>query len=100
LAEFGVVAAHGKSNFAKLVAGPDGEAGAALPAPALEALKLIAAQIDDGNEKIEALEKVIVAEHRSSKAIASAIAASVPDPAVFRHCYSPRALRGPDPPPS
>jgi transposase len=97
LAEFGIVAAQGKGSFTKLVAGLDGETGAALPAPALEALKLIAAQIDDGNEKIEALEKAIVVEHRSSKAgqllasipgigpiIASAIAASVPDASVFK----------------
>jgi transposase len=97
LAEFGIVAAQGKGGFAKLKASLDGEDGAALPAPALDALRQIAAQIDDGNEKIDALEKAIVAEHRGSEAgrllasipgigplIASAIVATVPDPAAFK----------------
>lgn len=98
LAEFGIVAAQGKGGFAKLVASLEAETGAALPRPALDGLRLMAAQIDDGNEKIEALEKAIVAEHRGCEAsrrlasipgigpiIASALAASVPDPSVFEN---------------
>jgi transposase len=97
LAEFGVIAGQGKGNFAKLVARLDAEEGVALPEPARAALRLIAAQIDDGNEKIEALEKSIVMQHRNDAAsrrlatipgigpiIASAIASSVPDASAFK----------------
>jgi len=97
LAEFGITAGQGKGNFAKLVAQLESEEGAALPELARSALRLIAAQIDDGNAKIEAIEKEIVAAHRAEEAsrrlasipgigpiIASAIAASVPDPAIFK----------------
>jgi transposase len=97
LAEFGIVAGQGRGNFAKLVACLDGEVGAALPELALSALRLIAAQIDDANEKIEALETEIVAHHRRDEAsrrlvsipgigpiTASVIAAAVPDPTVFK----------------
>jgi transposase len=97
LAEFGITAGQGKGNFAKLVAQLESEEGAALPELARSALRLIAAQIDDGNAKIEAIEKKIVAAHRAEEAsrrlasipgigpiIASAIAASVPDPAIFK----------------
>jgi len=93
LAEFGVIAGQGKGNFAKLVAGLDQQA---LPAPALVALRLLAAQIDDARAKVDALEDEIVAQHRREEAsrrlasipgigpiIASAIAASVPDASVF-----------------
>lgn len=96
LAEFGIVAGQGKGNFTKLRACLEGAASEALPEPALAALKLMAAQIDDANEKIEALEKQIVARHRGQEAslrlvsipgigpiIASALAASVPDASVF-----------------
>ena len=94
LAEFGVIAGQGKGNFAKLVAGLDQQA---LPAPALVALRLLAAQIDDARAKVDALEDEIVAQHRREEAsrrlasipgigpiIASAIAASVPDASVFK----------------
>jgi len=94
LAEFGVIAGQGKGNFAKLVAGLDQQA---LPAPALVALRLLAAQIDDARAKVDALEDEIVAQHRREDAsrrlasipgigpiIASAIAASVPDASVFK----------------
>jgi transposase len=97
LAEFGVVAGQGKGNFAKLVASLGAAEGEALPELALSALRLIAAQIDDANEKIEVLEKEIVTQHRRDEAsrrlasipgigpiIASAIRASVPDASVFK----------------
>jgi transposase len=96
LAEFGIVAAQGKGGFAQLRESLDGASADAVPEPALEALKLIAAQIDDAGEKIEAIEKTIVARHRACAAsrrlatipgigpiIASALAAAVPDPSVF-----------------
>jgi transposase len=97
LAEFGIIAAQGKSGFAKLRASLEEAADDAVPGPALAALKLIAAPIDDGDGKIAALEKTIVARHRGCAAsrrlatipgigpiTASALAACVPDAAVFR----------------
>jgi transposase len=94
LAEFGVIAGQGKGNFAKLVASLDRHG---LPAPALVALRLLAAQIDDARAKVDALEDEIVAQHRREEAsrrlasipgigpiIASAIVASVPDASVFK----------------
>lgn len=96
LGEFGVIAAQGKGGFANLRASLDGAAGEAVPEPALAALKLIAAQIDDADAKIEAIEKEIVARHRADVAsrrlatipgigpiTASALAAAVPDAASF-----------------
>jgi transposase len=94
LAEFGVIAGQGKGNFAKLVASLDRHG---LPASALVALRLLAAQIDDARAKVDVLEDEIVAQHRRDEAsrrlasipgigpiIASAIAASVPDASVFK----------------
>lgn len=97
LAEFGIIASQGKGNFAKLVAGLTSEEGAALPTAAQSALRLMTAQINDANEKIEALEKQIVKRHRDDVAsrrlatipgvgpiIASAFATAVPDATVFK----------------
>ena len=97
LAEFGLIAAQGKGSFTKLVASLNAEASDALPELALSALRLMAAQIDDANEKIAALEKTIVTRHRSDMVsrrlasipgigpiIASVITAAVPDASVFK----------------
>jgi transposase len=97
MAEFGVIAGQGHGNFVKLAACLNGKGEGSLPELARSALRLIATQIDDANAKIEALEKEIVARHRQDEAgrrlatipgigpiIASAIAASVPDAAVFK----------------
>lgn len=97
LAEFGIIAAQGKSGFAKLRASLEETADDAVPAPALAALKLIAGQIDDAAARIAALEKTIVARHRNDAAsrrlatipgigpiTASALTAGVAQPAVFR----------------
>jgi transposase len=97
MAEQGVIARQGKGGFAMLVASLDGPEGEALPALALEALRLIAAQIADADEKILAIEKAIVARHRACEAsrrlasipgigpiTASALVAAVPDASVFR----------------
>jgi transposase len=94
LAEFGLVAAQGKGGLAQLRARLADEA---VPDLAREALRLIAAQIEDADTKIAALEKAIVARHRDCAAsqrlatipgigpiIASALAAAVPDAAAFR----------------
>jgi len=96
LAEFGISAGQGKGNFAKLVAVLGTVEGGTLPELAVSALRLIAAQIDDANEKIAALEKAIVAQHRRNEAsrrlasipgigpiTASAIVAAVPNASVF-----------------
>jgi len=95
MAEFGVTAGQGRGNFAKLAASLENEA--ALPGLARSALRLIAAQIEDANGKIDALEKEIVAHHRHDEAsrrlatipgigpiIASALAASVPNACAFK----------------
>jgi len=95
LAEFGLIAGQGKGNFAKLVAGLAQDE--TLPVLARQTLQLIAAQIDDGNEKIEALEQEIALQHRRDEAsrrlasipgigpiIASALVASVPDASAFK----------------
>jgi len=95
LAEFGTIAAQGRGNFVKLraqIASMD-----SLPELVRSALQLIAAQIDDANAKIDALEREIVARHRHDEAsqrlatipgigpiIASALAASVPDASTFK----------------
>jgi len=97
LGEFGLVVGQGKGNFAKLVARLDGEGDEALPELVLPALRLMARQIADANEKIEALEKTIVAQHRSNEAslrlasipgigplTASAITAAVSDASAFK----------------
>jgi transposase len=96
LAEFGIVAGQGKGNFTKLVAALAAGANETLPTLARSSLQLLAAQIDDGDKKIEAIEREIVAQHRRNEAsrrlatipgigpiIASAIVASVPDATVF-----------------
>jgi transposase len=97
MAEFGVITGIGRGNFAKLRAELDGAQEASLPECARTALSTIAAQIDDAEAKIEALEKQIVDRHRHNAAsrrlatipgigpiIASALAASVPDALMFK----------------
>ena len=97
LAEFGIVAGQGKGNFARLVTLLGEREAGALPAAGRAALQLMAAQIDDANAKIEALEKAIVTQHRGAAAsrrlatipgigplIASAITATVQDASVFK----------------
>ena len=97
LAEFGIIAAQGKGSFAKLLAQLRPEEGCGLPKAALATLRLLAEQIDDGNAKIDALEAEIVARHRADEVsrnlatipgigpiIASALAAAVPNAAMFK----------------
>lgn len=97
LAEFGIVAAQGKGPFAKLLAQLRSEEGCGLPAAALATLRLLAEQIDDGNARIDVLEREIVARHKADEVgrnlatipgigpiIASALAAAVPNAAMFK----------------
>jgi len=97
LAEFGCIAAQGKGGFGRLVASLDGPEGRMLPKTALAALRLIAAQIDDGNKKIQALETAILMQHRQCETsrrlasipgigpiTASALVAAVPDASIFK----------------
>jgi len=97
LAEYGIVAAQGKGAFAGLLARLRSEEEGGLPEAALAALRLLADQIDDANAKIDTLEREIVASHRANEVsrtlatipgigpiTASAIAAAVPDPAMFK----------------
>lgn len=97
MAEFGIVTGQGRGNFTKLRGSLDGEDGAVIPPAARTALRQIAKQIDDADEKIEVLEKEIVTQHRACEVsrklasipgigpiIASVIAAAVPDPSAFK----------------
>lgn len=95
LAEFGHVAPQGHAGLSRLVELV--AQGAGLPAAALPALTGLADQIDALGERIGEVERAIRAEHAASQAsqrlasvpgigpiIASALAATVPDPAAFR----------------
>jgi len=98
LAEFGHVAPQGSRGTAALVALVEKRfAEAGMPAAAEPALASLAAQIGRLNKEVDALERAIRAEHAKSEPsqrlatipaigpiTASAIVASVPDPALFR----------------
>ena len=94
LAEFGIVAAQGACKIKALIDGLD---SAAIPGLARAALRQLAVQIDACSQGVEALEGQIVAWHKTNEAsrnlatipgigpiTASALAASVPDPSVFK----------------
>lgn len=94
LAEFGIVAAQGRAGLGKLMTGLG---GLGLPEEARFALELVTAQWRELDEKIGALERRIVAWHKSEETswrlasipgigplTASALAASVGDPSAFK----------------
>ncbi len=98
MAEFGIVAPQGAGRVGELVAAvvADEEAGP-LPPLARRALLALAAELQALGERIKAAEAAILAWHRDNEAsrrlatipgigpiTASAIAATVPDPAQFR----------------
>ncbi len=96
MAEFGIIAATGRSNAGELVALLADPADDRLPASALAALRAVAAQLAMADEQIAALQGEIVTWHRQSEAsrrlagvpgigpvIASAIVATAPDPSAF-----------------
>jgi transposase len=96
LAEFGVVAPQGLRHVEGLVAAIE-ENKAGLPELARSILRLIVAQLDDTQAKIRQIEARLAQWHRNSRLIkllatvpgvgimgASAIAATVSDPSLFR----------------
>jgi transposase len=97
LAEFGVIAPLGLSNVGKLIAIIRDESDARLPALAHKVLQVLATQIEQLEAAVAALEKQLMAWHKSSPVsqrlatipgigpiIATAIAATVVDPIAFR----------------
>lgn len=97
LAEFGIVEAQGEAGLGRLIALAVDASDPALPAAAREALAMLAAQLKDAEVKIDALDREILAWHRADEAsrrlatipgigpvIASAIVATIGDPARFR----------------
>jgi transposase len=97
MAEFGFVAAQGLHNVAALIEIIRNSADESIPEVARQVLIVIADQIAEVGVKISALEAQILAWHKSNPVsqrlatipgigpiIATAIAATVPDPGVFR----------------
>ena len=97
LAEFGVIAPLGLSNVGKLIAIIRDESDARLPALAHQVLQVLATQIEQLEAAVAALEKQLMAWHKSNPVsqrlatipgigpiIATAIAATVVDPIAFR----------------
>lgn len=97
MAEFGLVSAQGLHNVTGLVAIIRNSADKRIPEVARQVLTLIADQIDEVGVHILTLEAQILAWHKSNPVsqrlatipgigpiIATAIAATVPDPSVFR----------------
>jgi len=97
LAEFGVIAPLGLSNVGKLIAIIRDESDARLPALAHKVLQVLATQIEQLEAAVAALEKQLMAWHKSNPVsqrlatipgigpiIATAIAATVVDPIAFR----------------
>src|SRR5256886_11660803 len=97
LAEFGVTAAQGREGIKELLAIVAQDESSRLPIDAHGSLTVLAAQLQAVQTMIGSIEKRIVAQHRSNEASkrletipgigvigASAIAATVADPTVFR----------------
>jgi len=97
LAEFGIVAAQGLHKVAELVAMVRDDQDERVPDMARQVLRVIAGQLDELQTGIAAIEGQIMAWHKSNPTsrrlasipgigpiIATAIAATVPDPSVFK----------------
>ena len=97
LAEFGVVTAQGPRKVIDLVQRLSNHDDIALPSFARSALLSLAAQLGSLSEEISRIERQMMAWHRQSQAsqrletipgvgliTATALAASVPDPSVFK----------------
>src|ERR1700751_326223 len=97
LAEFGVIAPHGLRNVGKLIAIVRDEGDARLPDLARQVLQVLAAQIEQLDAAVAAIEKQLMAWHKSNPVsqrlasvpgigpiIATAIAATVVEPSGFR----------------
>ena len=97
MAELGIVAAQGREGIKELLKIIAREEDARLPVDARTSLVVLAAELQALQTMIRSIEKRIVVQHRSSEASkrletipgigvigATAIAATVPDPKVFR----------------
>jgi len=97
LAEFGLVEARGLHKVAGLIAIVMDDADERVPDLARQVLKVMAEEIDELQRRIAAIDAVVLAWHKSSPVsqrlasvpgigpiIATAIAATAPDPSVFR----------------
>ena len=97
LAEFGVIAPQGLRNVGKLIAIVRDERDARLPDLARQVLQVLAAQIEQLEAAVAAIEKQLMAWHKSNPVsqrlasvpgigpiIATAIAATVVEPSGFR----------------
>jgi len=95
LAEFGIVAAKGRASAKALI---EGLPEAVIPSLARKALSEVVAQIESCNQRIETLERDIVLWHRTCEAsrnlatipgigpiTATVLAATVPDPSLFKN---------------
>ena len=94
LAEFGIIEARGPWNVTRLLASLD---EASLPTLVCGLVRLLATQLDDMEKRIDEVDARIRAEHKGDEVsrrlatipgigplAATAIAATVPDPSVFR----------------
>jgi transposase len=97
LAEFGLIAAQGLHKVAGLIAVVRDDKDDRVPAMARQVLRVIAEQIDELETRIAAIEAQIMAWHRTNSVsqrlatipgiwpvIATAIAATVAEPSMFR----------------
>ena len=95
LAEFGIVEAQGAWNLPRVLAHLETEGE--LPEVARQILRLLAAQLDEAEQRIEDLDAQIAAWHKASPAsqrlatipgigplVATAITATIADPSTFR----------------
>jgi transposase len=95
LAEFGIVEAQGAWNLPRVLAHLETEGE--LPEVARQILRLLAAQLDEAEQRIEDLDARIAAWHKASPAsqrlatipgigplVATAITATIADPSTFR----------------
>src|SRR2546425_10250101 len=107
LAEFGIVAAQGLRNVGELIAIVRDDGDTRLPDVARQVLQVLAAQLEQIEAAIAALEKQLMAWHKTNAVsqrlasipgigpiIATAIATTVADPGVFRSGREFAAWRG------
>lgn len=98
LAEFGIITAQGPSRLLSLIRAIEAGDGPDLPPMARAALDSLTTQLDTLTGEVRALERQLLAWHRTDETsrrlktvpgigiiTATALAASVPDPAVFRN---------------
>jgi transposase len=97
LAEFGLIEAQGRHKVARLIAIVMDEKDGRIPDIARQVLKIIVSQIEDIQTRIAGLERQVLAWHKNNpisqrlatipgigSIIATAIAATVADPNIFR----------------